>query len=71
MKGRQEPGATLYREDREEQEALQQPLWLHYLLQVHIKILRDEMTGCLRCAPKQWRLQGDNSRECKCTRLAH
>lgn len=71
MKGRQEPGATLYREDREEQEALQQLLWLHYLLQEHIKILRDEMTRRLRCAPKQWRLPGDNSQECKRARLAH
>lgn len=40
-------------EDTEEQEAFQQLLWFHCLLQVHIKLLMDEMTGCLRCAPKQ------------------
>ena len=64
-------GNQLYQEDREEQEARQQPLWFHYLLQAHIKLLMDEVTGCLRCAPKQRRVQGDNSWECERASLAH
>lgn len=49
---RQELGNQLYHEDREEQEARQQPLWFHYLLQAHIKLLMDEVTGCLEMCSK-------------------